>query len=147
MNSQLFSGGAFSGGSRSASMGTSSLESRSSGGLESRRPSAPPTREQAVSGLVVIVEDEADIASALEYNFEREGFQTRKAATGRAALDLLGRDPLPDLVILDLMLPDISGTEVCRHIRMSDRTRHVPVMMLTAKAEEIDRVVGFEVGA
>jgi two-component system phosphate regulon response regulator PhoB len=54
---------------------------------------------------------------------------------------------VPDLVVLDLMLPDLSGTEVCRHLRMSDRTRHVPVLMLTAKGEEIDRVVGFEVGA
>jgi len=114
---------------------------------EPKRPSTPPTREQAVSGLVVIVEDEADIASTLEYNFEREGFQTRKAATGRAALELLARDPLPDLIVLDLMLPDVSGTEICRHVRMSDRTRHIPVMMLTAKGEEIDRVVGFEVGA
>ena len=115
--------------------------------MDLKKPSVPPTREQAVSGLVVIVEDEADIASTLEYNFEREGFQTRKAATGRAALELLARDPLPDLIVLDLMLPDVSGTEICRHVRMSDRTRHIPVMMLTAKGEEIDRVVGFEVGA
>ncbi len=100
-----------------------------------------------MSGLVIIVEDEADIASALEYNFEREGFQTRKASTGRAALELIARDPLPDLIVLDLMLPDLSGTEICRHVRQTDRTRHVPVLMLTAKGEEIDRVVGFEVGA
>src|SRR5687768_17220204 len=121
MNSQLFPG---------ASRSASTAESRTQGPMDSKRPSVPPTREQAVSGLVVIVEDEADIASALEYNFEREGFQTRKASTGRAALELLARDPLPDLVILDLMLPDVSGTEVCRHVRMNDRTRHVPVLML-----------------
>ena len=138
MNSQMISG---------ATRGASTVEGRVSAGAEPKRASVPPTREQAVSGLVVIVEDEADIANALEYNFEREGFQTRKAATGRAALELLGRDPLPDLIVLDLMLPDVSGTEVCRHVRMNDRTRHVPVLMLTAKAEEIDRVVGFEVGA
>src|ERR1700754_402830 len=102
MNSQLLPG---------AARGASGLEgSNQAAAQPSNRPSKPPTREQAVSGLVVIVEDEADIASALEYNFEREGFQTRKAATGRAALEILGRDPLPDLVVLDLMLPDVSGT-------------------------------------
>jgi two-component system phosphate regulon response regulator PhoB len=138
MNSQTFSG---------AMRGASTEQSRGQVGAEPKRASVPPTREQAVSGLVVIVEDEADIANALEYNFEREGFQTRKAATGRAALEILARDPLPDLIVLDLMLPDVSGTEVCRHVRMNDRTRNVPVLMLTAKAEEIDRVVGFEVGA
>jgi two-component system phosphate regulon response regulator PhoB len=103
--------------------------------------------EKTVSALVIIVEDEPDAASALEYSLQAEGFQTRKAATGRAALELIATDPAPDLILLDLMLPDMAGTEVCRHLRMSDRTRHVPVLMLTAKGEEIDRVVGFEVGA
>jgi two-component system phosphate regulon response regulator PhoB len=100
-----------------------------------------------VSGTIYIVEDEADIANALAYNLEREGYQTRHAATGRAALELLEREGPPELVVLDLMLPDISGTEVCRSIRSAERTRRVPVLMLTAKGEEIDRVVGFEVGA
>ncbi|MGD8862771.1 MAG: response regulator transcription factor [Myxococcales bacterium] len=100
-----------------------------------------------MSGTIYIVEDEADIANALAYNLEREGYQTRHAATGRAALELLEREGPPELVVLDLMLPDISGTEVCRSIRSAERTRRVPVLMLTAKGEEIDRVVGFEVGA
>jgi two-component system phosphate regulon response regulator PhoB len=100
-----------------------------------------------VSGTIFIVEDEADIANALAYNLEREGYQTRHAATGRAALELIEREGPPELVVLDLMLPDISGTEVCRSIRSAERTRRVPVLMLTAKGEEIDRVVGFEVGA
>ncbi|GMV40713.1 MAG: DNA-binding response regulator [Myxococcales bacterium] len=97
--------------------------------------------------LILLVDDEADLCEILEYNLQREGFRTRVATSGRQALDLAALEPPPDLVILDLMLPDISGTEVCRRLRMADRTRHVPVMMLTARSDEIDRVVGFEVGA
>jgi two-component system phosphate regulon response regulator PhoB len=100
-----------------------------------------------MSGVVLIVEDEVDLVAALEYNLQREGYRTRAVSTGRAALDLARADPLPDLVLLDLMLPDIAGTEVCRVLRHDPRTRQVPVLMLTAKGEEIDRVVGFEVGA
>lgn len=94
-----------------------------------------------------MIEDEKDLVAALEYNLEREGYQTRSALTGRAGLELAEQDPVPDAVVLDLMLPDISGIEVCRQLRASKRTQHVPVLMLTAKSEEIDRVVGFEVGA
>lgn len=100
-----------------------------------------------MTGLILIVDDEQDLANTVEYNLEREGFRTVKAHTGRLALDLANRDPLPDLIVLDLMLPDISGLEVCRELRRSERTRQVPVLMLTAKGEEIDRVVGFEMGA
>jgi two-component system, OmpR family, phosphate regulon response regulator PhoB len=100
-----------------------------------------------MSETILIVEDERDLVATLEYNLQREGFQTRSATGGLAAVDLLKADPLPDLVLLDLMLPDLSGVEVCRHMRQSERTRRVPVIMLTAKGEEIDRVVGFEVGA
>jgi two-component system phosphate regulon response regulator PhoB len=67
--------------------------------------------------------------------------------SGQSALDSLRKDPPPDLVLLDLMLPDLAGTEVCRRIRQDDRTRAVPVIMVTGKGDEIDRVVGFEVGA
>ena len=97
--------------------------------------------------VILIVEDERDLAGTLEYNLEREGYQTRCAFEGQHALKLAHEEPQPDLVLLDLMLPDISGTEVCRRLRQDERTRHVPVIMLTAKEEEIDRVVGFEVGA
>lgn len=99
------------------------------------------------SKLILIVEDERDLANTLKYNLERAGYQTRVALTGQQALELAPAEPVPDLVLLDLMLPDISGTEVCRRLRQHERTRAVPVIMLTAKGEEIDRVVGFEVGA
>jgi two-component system phosphate regulon response regulator PhoB len=100
-----------------------------------------------MSGLILIVEDEKDLVRTLEYNLQREGYQTRSAATGQDGIKQALQDPVPDLVLLDLMLPDISGFEVCREIRSKDRTRSVPVLVLTAKSEEIDRVVGFEVGA
>lgn len=100
-----------------------------------------------MSEVILIVEDEKDLVGTLEYALTREGFTTRFAMTGRAALQCLEREPPPDLVLLDLMLPDTSGVEVCRALRTSPRTQSIPVIMLTAKGEEIDRVVGFEVGA
>jgi two-component system phosphate regulon response regulator PhoB len=96
---------------------------------------------------ILVVEDERDLLATLEYNLQREGFLTRVASTGEAALKLAEKEPRPDLVLLDVMLPDISGTEVCRRLRQSDALRKMPVVMVTARGEEIDRVVGFEVGA
>ena len=96
---------------------------------------------------ILIVEDEADLVASLEYGLRREGYETRWAATGESALDLVGRHPAPDLVLLDLMLPDMSGKEVCRRIRADERTREIPVVMVTARATEVDRIVGFELGA
>lgn len=96
---------------------------------------------------ILIVDDEQDLVNTLEYNLEREGYETRVAYNAADALEQVKREPLPDLVVLDLMLPDMSGTEVCRKIRQDAETSHIPVIMLTAKGEEIDRVVGFEVGA
>tara|TARA_B100000405_G_C16645971_1_gene396694 strand:+ start:31 stop:738 length:708 start_codon:yes stop_codon:yes gene_type:complete len=100
-----------------------------------------------MSALVLIIEDEPDLVSMLEYNLKKEGYQTRSALTGEDGLNLAGQEPTPDLILLDLMLPDISGTEVCRKLRNSALTEHVPILMVTAKGEEIDRIVGFEVGA
>ena len=100
-----------------------------------------------MSALILIVEDEPDLSSTLEFNLEKEGFRTRVAATGEEALRLAAQAPTPDLVLLDLMLPDISGTEVCRRLRQNAATRAIPVMMLTARSEEVDRIVGFELGA
>ncbi|HVI00074.1 MAG TPA: response regulator transcription factor [Enhygromyxa sp.] len=96
---------------------------------------------------ILIVEDEQDLLDTLEFNLQREGYATRRAASGRAGLEAAALEPAPDLVLLDLMLPDIPGTEVCRQLRGSARTRSVPVIMLTARGDELDRVVGFEVGA
>lgn len=100
-----------------------------------------------MSPLILIVDDEPDLVSALGFAFRREGFQVRVAHTGTAALQEARREPLPELVLLDLMLPDIQGTEVCRRLKGDALTEEIPVIMLTARAEEIDRVVGFEVGA
>jgi two-component system, OmpR family, phosphate regulon response regulator PhoB len=95
---------------------------------------------------VLLVDDERDLLSLLDFNLRAAGFETLLATTGEAAVSQLRRR-VPDLVLLDLMLPDMSGTEVCRQIKADPRTRHVPVVMLTAKGDEVDRVVGFEVGA
>lgn len=100
-----------------------------------------------MSEVILVVEDEKDLVGTLEYALTREGFSTRSAMTGQAAMEFLEQDPPPDLVLLDLMLPDTSGVEICRALRISPRTQSIPVIMLTAKGEEIDRVVGFEVGA
>lgn len=99
-----------------------------------------------MSQTILLVDDETDLLTALEIVFRREGFQVRSARTGREALDAAAAAP-PDVIVLDLMLPDLSGTEVCRRLKASPETARVPVVMLTAKGEEIDRVVGFEMGA
>ncbi len=95
---------------------------------------------------ILIVDDERDLVSLLDFNLRQAGFETLLAASGREALQQLRRR-VPDLVLLDLMLPDVSGTEICRAVKSDPRTRHVPVMMLTAKGDEVDKVVGFELGA
>jgi len=95
---------------------------------------------------VLLVDDERDLLSLLDFNLRAAGFETLLATTGEQALAQLRRR-VPDLVVLDLMLPDVPGTEVCRQLKSDPRTKRVPVVMLTAKGEEVDRVVGFELGA
>ncbi len=95
---------------------------------------------------ILIVDDEADLASLVEFNLKQAGLETEVALTGEAALAFVQRQ-VPDLVLLDLMLPDISGKEVCRRFRTDPRMKKVPIVMLTARGEEADRVEGFEVGA
>jgi len=92
------------------------------------------------------VDDERDLLSVLDFNLRAAGFETILATSGEQALLHLRRR-VPDLVLLDVMLPDLSGTEICRAIKADPRTKHVPVVMLTARGEEVDRVVGFELGA
>ena len=95
---------------------------------------------------MLIVEDEPDLLTTLEYNLKKEGYQTRSAVNGGAALVEAFREPCPDLILLDLMLPDMSGNEVCREVRRNPVTANVPIIMVTARSEELDRVVGFELG-
>src|SRR5687768_7240972 len=100
-----------------------------------------------MSGWVLVIEDEVDLATTLEYNLRAEGFKTKVAHNGRDGLAAATSDPAPDVIVLDLMLPDVSGTEICRRLREQERTRDIAVIMCTAKGEEIDSVVGFELGA
>ncbi len=95
---------------------------------------------------VLVVEDETDLQQVLEYNLKQAGHEVSIASRGSEALRLV-REQRPDLVLLDLMLPDMLGTEICRALKGAPETRAIPVMMVTAKGEEIDRVVGFELGA
>src|SRR6516165_6524298 len=92
---------------------------------------------------VLIVEDEPSLVETIAYNLREEGYKVCSAADGIAALDVMKQDA-PDLVLLDVMLPGVDGLEVCRLIR---RESDVPIIMLTAKSREIDKVVGLEVGA
>lgn len=95
---------------------------------------------------ILIVEDEPDLRQVLEYSFTQADHEV--FATGQAREGLqLAKDKDPDLVLLDLMLPDMAGTEVCKLLKRDPATASIPVMMVTAKGEEIDRVVGFELGA
>jgi two-component system, OmpR family, phosphate regulon response regulator PhoB len=95
---------------------------------------------------ILVVEDEADIREVLDYNLKREGHDVALASTAKDGLRQ-ARERRPDLVLLDLMLPDGSGTELCKTLHQDAATRGVRVVMLTAKGEEIDRVIGFELGA
>jgi two-component system phosphate regulon response regulator PhoB len=99
-----------------------------------------------VSKRILVVDDEPDLVDLVCFNLSEAGHRVDSALSGREALDKLTR-ARPDLLILDLMLPDVEGTEICRRVRSDPRLRSLPVLMLTARAEEMDRVVGFEVGA
>jgi two-component system phosphate regulon response regulator PhoB len=96
--------------------------------------------------LILVVEDEAALVTLLRYNLEREGFRVAAAADGEEAL-LLAREEKPDLVLLDWMLPLLSGIEVCRQLRRMNETRAVPIIMLTARGEEGDKLRGLDSGA
>lgn len=95
---------------------------------------------------VLIVDDDPDIQRLVSYNLGQAGFEVATAENGRKALETVRKQP-PDLIILDLMLPDIDGMEVCRTLRQRETSRRIPIVMLTARGEEIDRVIGFELGA
>ena len=95
---------------------------------------------------VLVVEDEPDIRRLVVLHLERDGFRCRTATTGSDALREV-KAAIPDLVVLDLMLPEVDGLEVCRRLRRDTSTASVPIIMLTAKSDEVDRIVGLEIGA
>jgi DNA-binding response OmpR family regulator len=107
---------------------------------EAERYNAP------VAARVVIIEDEKDIVELVRYNLRKEGLEVLGFVRGREGLDYIRRNPV-DMVLLDVLLPDLDGFEICRALRADDRTRSLPVIFLTAKGAEIDRVVGLEIGA
>jgi two-component system phosphate regulon response regulator PhoB len=99
-----------------------------------------------MAATILIVDDEPDLVDTLRFSLEREGYGVLSANDGPRALELIRGRPAPDLVLLDLMLPTLSGTEVCRRMRMAEETRSLPVIMVSARGDEIDRVVAFELG-
>ncbi len=95
---------------------------------------------------ILIVDDEKDIVDLIAFNLEREGFSVTTARNGRQALDRVRKEK-PDLLLLDLMMPEVSGEEVCRRLRSEGATAALPIIMLTAKADPVDRILGLETGA
>lgn len=96
---------------------------------------------------ILIVEDEPDIAEVLRYNLEKEGFRVEIAGRGETGLETARHAPSPDLILLDLMLPGMDGLEVMRALKRESTTARVPIVMITARGEEVDRIVGLELGA
>ena len=115
---------------------TSEMTARRPGDALGRRPTA----------RVLVAEDERDVAELIRYTLDREGFEVVVATNGADALRQ-ARDSRPDLVLLDLMLPQVNGWELCRRLKQDPATRALPVIMLTARSEEGDKVLGFELGA
>src|SRR5687768_8256899 len=95
---------------------------------------------------ILVVDDEEDLLELVNYNLSREGFRVECVATGEAAL-AAARKNLPDLIVLDLLLPSVDGLEICRLLKSDAKTKHIPIIMLTAKSEESDMVTGLELGA
>src|SRR5206468_5986461 len=112
-----------------------------------RTASAPPSKDGGAVKRIALIEDDADIAYTIRLNLRKEKrYQVEHYISGLAALAALQEKPF-DLVILDLNLPDIDGLALCRELRRSDETRRVPIIMLTARVEERDKLLGFEIGA
>lgn len=99
-----------------------------------------------MSARVLVIEDEPDILDVVAYNLSQAGLEVDKAEDGEVGLKK-ATEGLPDLIVLDLMLPGIDGLEVCRLLKKAEATSHIPVLMLTSRAEEVDRIVGLELGA
>lgn len=95
---------------------------------------------------ILIVDDERDLVELLQFNLSKAGYETSSASTGRQALEAIAQRA-PDLILLDVMLPELSGTEVAGRVRSNPATAHIPIIMLTAKGEDVDQIVGLAVGA
>src|SRR5882672_1205416 len=103
-------------------------------------------RMTSMSTRVLVVEDDPDIAEVVARYLEKAGFQATRVSSGRDALDAV-RAKAPDLIVLDVMLPHVDGLEVCRLLRANEHTATIPIIMLTARADESERIVGLEIGA
>ena len=99
-----------------------------------------------VNKAIAVVDDEADIVELVSVHLEKAGFKVTGFLNGNGILTFLEKE-FPDLIILDLMLPDMDGLEICKYLKSSDRSASIPVIMLTARVEESDRVLGLELGA
>ncbi|MBN1567607.1 MAG: response regulator [Acidobacteria bacterium] len=97
-------------------------------------------------GRILVIDDEKDLIELVRYNLEKEGFSIRSAQDGESGLAAAMKE-IPDLIVVDLMLPGVDGLDVCRSLRLEKRTAHIPIIMLTAKAAESDRILGLELGA
>jgi len=102
--------------------------------------------QRGIQYRVLIVEDDADIRELIRYNLAQEGFVVEEAADGAQALELVKRR-IPDLMVLDLMLPGMPGLQICRQMRVERETAHLPILIVTAKGTEVDKVLGLEMGA
>jgi two-component system phosphate regulon response regulator PhoB len=111
-----------------------------------RQTMTAPSATAEAAKRVLVVEDEPDIAALIAYQLTREGFRVETAANGNEALSAVSRE-IPDLIVLDRMLPGLSGDEVLQTLRTESATRAIPVLVLTAKREQEDRIAGFELGA
>jgi phosphate regulon transcriptional regulator PhoB len=99
-----------------------------------------------MKSYVFIVEDDPDIAELLHFNLDKEGYKVKIESNGEKAYDMILQKP-PDLLLLDLNLPGLSGIEICKYLRENARTKNLPIIMLTARTQEIDKIIGFEIGA
>jgi DNA-binding response OmpR family regulator len=116
--------------------------------MSRRRPTDAPGAANGggTSGRALVVEDETDVAELIRYHLAREGYEVNVVASGTDALKA-ARESLPDLILLDIMIPQLNGWEICRRIKQEPETRAIPVIMVTGRAEEGDKVFGFEMGA
>lgn len=110
-----------------------------------RRKSSSRRRSNPVTEIL-IVEDEPEIAELIQFHLDREGLPNRTVHSGRLAIDWIRKNP-PDLLILDLMLPDVDGFEICRRLKADSETKNIPIIMVTAKTEDAQVVIGIELGA